>query len=216
MQKIWPPACRPRPPCPRSRAARGCTGAPWQEGAGAASDEPGPPPGSPLPSPADGLPAHLAALPAPRLSPPRSGHRLVDAAVFQPVPFRSAIADGCTHLLVLCTRPVHLTKASRVNTALADAMEEGIKRAVLSPDYMRPAWQVNELWVGSERQEQPCCAWLCACRGLSQTATPPTSAHLHRRLLPPLLSSLLKQAEVDYLHKDGCSQDDMLLKVGGG
>ena len=33
------------------------------------------------------------------------GHRLVDAAVFEPVPFRSAIADGCTHVLVLCTRP---------------------------------------------------------------------------------------------------------------
>ncbi len=35
----------------------------------------------------------------------RRGHRLVDAAVFEPVPFRSAIADGCTHVLVLCTRP---------------------------------------------------------------------------------------------------------------
>ena len=33
------------------------------------------------------------------------GRRLVDGAVFEAVPFRQAIADGCTHLVVLCTRP---------------------------------------------------------------------------------------------------------------
>jgi predicted patatin/cPLA2 family phospholipase len=33
------------------------------------------------------------------------GRRLVDAAVFEPVPFRAAIADGCTHLVTLCSRP---------------------------------------------------------------------------------------------------------------
>ena len=33
------------------------------------------------------------------------GRRLVDAAVFEPVPFRAAIADGCTHLITLCSRP---------------------------------------------------------------------------------------------------------------
>ncbi len=38
--------------------------------------------------------------------PPRlvRGHRCVDAAVFEPVPVRSAVADGCTHVLVLSTR----------------------------------------------------------------------------------------------------------------
>lgn len=60
----------------------------------------------------------------------------MDAAVFEPVPFRSAIADGCTHLLVLCTRPVPLTRRSRVNSYLSDAVEVAIKKAVLSPDYM--------------------------------------------------------------------------------
>lgn len=88
------------------------------------------------------------------------GQRLVDAAVFEPVPFRSAIADGCTHLLVLCTRPKR-ARQSRVNLALTDAMEVAIKKAVLSPDYMVPAWK----------------------------------------------------AEVDYLMKDGLSQDDMLLRA---
>ncbi len=34
------------------------------------------------------------------------GRRLVDAAVFEPVPFRAAIAEGCTHVLTLCSRPV--------------------------------------------------------------------------------------------------------------
>jgi predicted patatin/cPLA2 family phospholipase len=33
------------------------------------------------------------------------GRRLVDAAVFEPVPFRAAIADGCTHVVTLCSRP---------------------------------------------------------------------------------------------------------------
>ena len=33
------------------------------------------------------------------------GKRLVDAAVFEPVPFRAAIADGCTHIVSLCSRP---------------------------------------------------------------------------------------------------------------
>ena len=32
------------------------------------------------------------------------GQRLVDAAVMEPVPVHAAIADGCTHFLVLCTR----------------------------------------------------------------------------------------------------------------
>lgn len=76
------------------------------------------------------------------------GQLLVDAAVFQPVPFRAALDDGCTHLLVLCTRPTHLTRRRRVNAALADAMEVAIKKAVLSPDYMRPAWKVRWAAVG--------------------------------------------------------------------
>ncbi len=33
------------------------------------------------------------------------GQRLVDAAVFEAVPFRVAVADGCTHIITLCTRP---------------------------------------------------------------------------------------------------------------
>ena len=73
------------------------------------------------------------------------GQRLVDAAVFEPVPFRSAIADGCTHVLVLCTRPrrPRASGVRRLNAALADAVESAVKRAVLSPDYMVPAWKAE-------------------------------------------------------------------------
>lgn len=77
------------------------------------------------------------------------GQRLVDAAVFEPVPFRSAIADGCTHVLVLGTRPRRVNKG-RINTALEDAMEAAIKRAVLSPDYMRPAWQAEVDYLAAD------------------------------------------------------------------
>ncbi|KAG7671719.1 hypothetical protein Ndes2526B_g07387 [Nannochloris sp. 'desiccata'] len=70
------------------------------------------------------------------------GHRLVDAAVFEAVPFRSAIADGCTHVLVLCTRPPPVRK-SLIDQALADAVEVAVKRAVMSPEYMVPAWKAE-------------------------------------------------------------------------
>ena len=33
------------------------------------------------------------------------GSRLVDAAVFEAIPFRAAIAEGCTHIIALPTRP---------------------------------------------------------------------------------------------------------------
>ena len=69
------------------------------------------------------------------------GQLFVDAAVFEPVPFRSAIADGCTHVLVLCTRP--LAQQSRLRSALKDALHAAIKKAVLSPDYMLEAWKAE-------------------------------------------------------------------------
>ena len=32
------------------------------------------------------------------------GHQLVDAAVFEPIPVKAALRDGCTHVLALCSR----------------------------------------------------------------------------------------------------------------
>ena len=33
------------------------------------------------------------------------GERFLDALLFEPIPYRTALADGCTHVLVLLTRP---------------------------------------------------------------------------------------------------------------
>eukprot|EP00955_Chlamydomonas_euryale_P093006 364750-Chlamydomonas_euryale.AAC.20 len=59
--------------------------------------------------------------------PPRTvrGQRLVDAAVFEPVPVASAIADGCTHCLVLCTRLPREQYADADTTATAAAAAAG-------------------------------------------------------------------------------------------
>jgi len=66
------------------------------------------------------------------------GRRLVDAAVFEPVPFRAAINDGATHVLTLCTRP---PRAGPVARLVGGVVEAAVKRAVMSPDYMIPVWR---------------------------------------------------------------------------
>jgi len=70
------------------------------------------------------------------------GQLLVDAAVFEPVPFRSAIADGCTHVLVLCNRSKP-TKKSFFDTHMELAMATVVKRAIMSPSYMTEAWKAE-------------------------------------------------------------------------
>lgn len=68
------------------------------------------------------------------------GLRLVDAAVFEPVPFRAAIADGCTHVLALCTRPPYMC-----------APREGLRFH---------AWQSLGSGISGERTERRGdCAW---------------------------------------------------------
>ncbi|DBB06018.1 TPA: hypothetical protein ACH3X3_009994 [Trebouxia sp. C0006] len=67
------------------------------------------------------------------------GQRLVDAAVFEAVPFRVAVADGCTHIITLCTRPPF--KGNRIRKAVTNIFFDAIKRAVMSPSYMKEAWQ---------------------------------------------------------------------------
>jgi hypothetical protein len=67
------------------------------------------------------------------------GDCLVDAAVFEPVPVRSAIADGCTHVLALCTRPatLHTTWHRRL---VRGTVARVVKRTVLNAPYMKAAW----------------------------------------------------------------------------
>ena len=70
------------------------------------------------------------------------GMRLVDAAVFEAVPFRTAIADGCTHVLVLSSRPRPSPRGS-ARATIDEALEAVVKRALLSPEYMAPAWRAE-------------------------------------------------------------------------
>jgi len=79
----------------------------------------------------------------PRIAgPPRvfRGHSLVDAAVFEPVPVMSAINDGCTHVLVLCTRPAKRRKGTW-RRLVRGHMTIIVKNTVLDAPYLRAAWK---------------------------------------------------------------------------
>ncbi|KIY97127.1 hypothetical protein MNEG_10833 [Monoraphidium neglectum] len=63
------------------------------------------------------------------------GHRFVDAAVFEPIPVKSAVRDGCTHVLALCSRPA----------SSGPAWGKLLRRtltATVKP-YMKEAWRVE-------------------------------------------------------------------------
>ncbi|GLC42003.1 hypothetical protein PLESTM_001275600 [Pleodorina starrii] len=74
--------------------------------------------------------------------PPRTvrGRTLVDAAVFEPVPVQSAIRDGCSHVLVLCTRPAP-TRRSPWAKRVRSTIEVLVKATVLNAPHMRDAWR---------------------------------------------------------------------------
>lgn len=40
-----------------------------------------------------------------QVSLPHVDERLVDSQLYEPIPFRTAVEDGCTHVLVLRSRP---------------------------------------------------------------------------------------------------------------
>ncbi len=79
----------------------------------------------------------------------------MDAAVFEPVPLQSAIADGCTHVLVLCTRPAKVAGgASPLAKAAGKAVVRTIKRTLMNPPYMRDAWRRSEETNSSDEDDQ--------------------------------------------------------------
>ena len=130
-RRTWWPPSKPRLPCPRWRAGRWSTGEAggWaRAGAGLRSCRrrcraAGMLWGSAAwrHGPTGQSSSHqlhcTERVAAWRLAPPAlaRGHRLVDAAVFEAIPFRSAIADGCTHVLVLNNLP----KVGRAGRCLA-------------------------------------------------------------------------------------------------
>eukprot|EP00775_Hariotina_reticulata_P009223 gene9223-9388_t len=87
------------------------------------------------------------------VGPPRRhrGHDLVDAAVFEPLPVKAALKDGCTHVLALCSRPHSLGPAW--GKYLTRTLHNAVKYWLLNPPYMREAWRVEPLH--STHQGQP-------------------------------------------------------------
>lgn len=72
-----------------------------------------------------------------------SGYKLVDAAVFEPIPYKSAIQDGCTHVLALCSRPRQRGARGRAKKALKQILVKAIKNFLLNPPYMKEAWKME-------------------------------------------------------------------------
>jgi len=70
------------------------------------------------------------------------GQRLVDAAVFEPIPYRAAIKDGCTHVLALCSRPRPSGARGRIRRAMKRIFDRSVKMLVLNPPYMNGVWNL--------------------------------------------------------------------------
>lgn len=64
------------------------------------------------------------------------GHRLVDAAVFEAIPYKAAVADDCTHILALLTRRLERHEGGPLS-AFSDRI---LRKIILSPRYMEKAW----------------------------------------------------------------------------
>lgn len=59
------------------------------------------------------------------------GHQLVDAAVFEPLPVKAALRDGCTHVLALCSRPHRMEPAW--SKYINNVLYNGIKYWLMNP-----------------------------------------------------------------------------------
>ncbi|KAI8477184.1 MAG: acyl transferase/acyl hydrolase/lysophospholipase [Monoraphidium minutum] len=82
------------------------------------------------------------------------GHRLVDAAVFEPIPVKSAVRDGCTHVLALCSRPP--SSGPAWGKMVRRTLTATVKHIMFSPPYMKDAWRVEHLHstVGGQPLEE--------------------------------------------------------------
>ena len=65
------------------------------------------------------------------------GQRLVDAAVMEPVPVHAAIADGCTHVMVLCTRSLPPLGEKRTESVSSDV--SSVPPSSITADSLVPA-----------------------------------------------------------------------------
>jgi predicted patatin/cPLA2 family phospholipase len=72
------------------------------------------------------------------------GHDLVDAAVFEPLPIKAALRDGCTHVLALCSRTHSAGPAW--GKYLTNALSSAVKYMLLNPVRGLTCW-LYALWV---------------------------------------------------------------------
>jgi hypothetical protein len=73
----------------------------------------------------------------------------VDAAVFEPIPVKSAVRDGCTHVLALCSRPA--SSGPAWGRMVKRTLTATVKNLLLSPVSGRRAGGEG----GLARQEGP-------------------------------------------------------------
>ena len=108
------------------------------------------------------------------------GERFLDALLFEPVPFRSAVRDGCTHVLVLLTRPDGTLNGEpslferHVLGRWIAALEPQLRDAYLAQQHDYDD-QIRRLKEASAEAEGP--PWFCA---LSLPATSPPIRWLER------------------------------------
>ena len=93
------------------------------------------------------------------------GERYLDALLFEPIPYRSAVRDGCTHVLVLLTRPEGTLNGTpslferHVLGRWIASLEPRLRDAYLAQEHAYDH-QVRRLKArGAQRQGPP---WFCA------------------------------------------------------
>jgi hypothetical protein len=101
------------------------------------------------------------------------GHQLVDAAVFEPLPVKAALRDGCSHVLALCSRPYSTGPAwgRYVSRALSNA----VKYWLLNPVRCAALHARNRAQPAAAPQAGGAC---CACRCCCLCPSAPHPAHL--------------------------------------
>ena len=97
----------------------------------------------------------------------RDDDRLLDASVFEPIPFKTALAQGRTHLLVLLSRPegVRRPAPSLLERTLGRRALERVHRGLGGMlDTRGPAYDADVSWLVARTSEPGAAPWACALR----------------------------------------------------
>ena len=97
----------------------------------------------------------------------RDGDRLLDASVFEPIPFKTALAQGRTHLLVLLSRPAGVTRPapSLLERTLGRRALERVHPGLGATLQTRaPAYDADVSWLVARTSAPGDPPWACALR----------------------------------------------------